>query len=450
MTARVRVALLSAALGCGGARPAAQEPAATPAAEDGSADEADPLFPAPAAGWKGADDAERARIAATADDYLRFASEAKTSREAIAALAALAEDAGFVPLGAAGDRFLHRGADGHSLILAVGGEAAAERGLRLVVAGVEAPYVSLTPRPSYEEAGLAMLDTAVLGDAALESWLVTPLSLRVHADRPGTPEGAVRVSVGDGDGEPVLAIPDLLPHLARRVQRAQVVDSPDRLDAVGAASRQALTAALGRLGLDEAVFAGAEVALVPAGPAHRVGVDGSLLAAHGAQHRALAWAAARALIASRPARASVLVVLDRDRSGDPSGREALRTALSRVLAAGGDPPDALTTRQITARSAVLVAGTGAGELGGGVVLAPLADDATPAATRRVLDSLERAGAAHQHEATGRGSPARSTAVLDLDAVAIALPVRAPGAPRELISTFDLRQAERAFAGWWDR
>jgi aspartyl aminopeptidase len=299
-----------------------------------------------------------------------------------------------------------------------------------------------------------MFDTFFYGDVDWKSWLVTPMALHVYAARPGSSSGDVDLVIGEAETDPVLSIPDLLPHLSGKAQRKQVVDSPERLDAIAAGSRAALDTFLSSQGIDVRTFEDAEVYLLPAGPAVFVGVDRGLIAGYGHSHRALAFAATRALLAEEaPEYTSAVILISNSEIGTgASGPAFIQTALSRVLGAlskDGSDTDVLDTRRAYARSAVLMsARIEAAERNKGIAMNTRADDALPDATRRAIDRMTSTGA--QVQVTfdkSWQSQTRKLAALDMDAVGIGLPTTGHGTPMELISVLDLYSGHLALRGW---
>jgi aspartyl aminopeptidase len=448
-----RAPALEAPAGEAAPAPAADEAAAgaAPARAEGAAN-------GPARGWKAVDAAAHPRIHALADDYAAFLATAKTPRRAVAGLRAAFGEAAALDAGVAatpGARYLLVGPGGDAAAFVVVGKRPVEEGVRIVVAAVDAPRLDLEPRPVFDhDAGFTMLDTVPYGDLDLAAWLARPLALYLYVSRPGAALGDLDLAIGEDDDDPVLIVPDLLPHLSRKAQRPDVVDSPERMNAIATRSRRALTAVLAGRGLDERDFAAAEAYLVPAGPPHRIGVDRALLAGYGHGHRALAYAAVRALgDAGAPHHTAVVIAVSKAQIGGTgaSGRAFVRTALSRVieaLAEGGAELDVLDVRRIFGRSAMIIAEGYGGEPGHGLVLNPRGDDALPAAHRRVIDRLRGAGAQVQLVAEQNWwSPARALGTLDIDAVDVGLPIAGRGAPLELLSILDLYQAYLGSGGW---
>jgi len=302
----------------------------------------------------------------------------------------------------------------------------------------------------FEKAGFAMLDLQPYGDAELESWLVRPMALYLYSA-----DGPIDLVVGEDPDGPVLVVPDLLPHLAGKVQQDAIVDSPERMNAVAASSNEALWQFLASHGVDAKVLASADTSLVPAGPPSFVGVDRAMIAGHGHAHRSLAYGAVRGLFdADSVQQTAAVIVVSRSQAGDEgnSGTAFAQTAMTRVLRAFADDGaglDVLGIRRIYAQSAALIAGAIEGSMNSGVALHPRADDALPVAFRKAIDSFDSSGAQYQlsDKNPGWSHPSRDLATLDLDVIEIALPIKRIGAPLELLSTLDLYQGYVACRGW---
>lgn len=444
------VLALALLVACGGAMDDAPEPKRPAlAAKD--------LIPKHKRGWDQLDKAAKQATAAFADEYAAWLGDAKTPRRAVAGLATLARDRGAKlldpdarPQHADGNTFYFTGSGGDAAAFVRIGARPIEEGLRIVVVSVDAPHLVLKQQPVFDKAGFAMLDLQPYGDPKLESWLARPMALYLYSA-----DGPVDLVIGEDPDGPVLVVPDLLPHLSGKVQHKAIVDSPERMNAVAASSNEALLQFLAGHGVDEKVLVAAETSLVPAGPPIFVGVDRALLAGHGHAHRSLAYGAVRALFdADQLHQSAAVIIVSRSRAGDEgnSGTAFARTAMTRMLGAfadDGENLDVLAIRRIYMRSAALIAGALEGVANSGVILHPRADDALPAATRRVVDSFKASGAQYQISGKnpGWGHPSRDLATLDLDVVEIALPVKGVGTPLELMSTLDLYQGYVACRGW---
>lgn len=452
-------ALLLGAMGCGATAPAgpAGRPGAASGAPEAAAPEAkkgkeDPLFPdRPRADLARLDAATRARVLSLGDDARAFLDRGKTPRRAVAALVDLYRAAGAAPLAdgarlAAGARAYWVAPGGDAAVLLLGGKGPA---VRAVVAVVDAPRIDLKQVPIYQHGGGAWFDTALYGELSLEHWLTRPLALYLRVDR-GARAAPVDLTIGDAAGDPVLVIPDVPIHLSRHVQHDAKVDTAERLDAFAAASARSLEAVLRKRGVRPRDLAEAEAYLVPSGPAVAVGVDRALIGAYGAAHRALAFAAVRALVAAPPGEATRAVVLISKSQVGGSGSTGLAfvgRALSRAIrAVAGDDLDGLAWRRAMARSAMIYATGVDADLSHGLLISPQGDDALPVAMRPLLDRLAAAGAPVEN--TDKAfSEVRQLGELHVDVVGLGIAARGIGAPMELISAVALHHAQRGLEAW---
>ena len=416
-------------------------------------DKDDPLFPANKTGWSemGADETKQA--AAFAADYLAFVSN-RTERQSASAVLALAKEAGAKPFDQRpshkpGELLYWQDAAHSSVALLKIGNAPIEEGVQIIIASLDAAVIRLTPNPVYDKSGLALFDTGILGDLKLESWLNTPLMLAIHIAPSASGGKAREITIGDDADEPVFAIPDLLPHLSRKVQRDKLVDSPERLDALAGFSSKAVASLLKRYGLGKNDWNRAEAELLAAGPASYVGVDRALIAAANHHARALPFAATRALLESQPRRSSLVILMGHSsRSYAGAGPEAhVENLLPAAIAMHQSKVDALTLRRIHAQSAVLLFDNKSGDRNKGVVLNTRKDDSTPESLRHVLQVFSEGKAHTQIVEEGGWSEAREIASLDIDALEMGLPIKGYGTPYQLLSTYDLYQALRACQAW---
>jgi hypothetical protein len=436
----------------GACRPAAapSSPAAAVAAPAGPATSAaapDPAFPA-APTPAPADPAARARLDRLADDYVAALTAGKTPPRWIAGLVRRARDAGATPLEggglAAGDRryWVARGGDA-AAFLRVG----RARGLRVVVAASDAPRLDLKQRPAYDAHGATMLDTEPYGEPPLETWLARPLALYLRLARPGA--APLDVAIGDDPADPTFVVPDVLPHLSRRIQAKGPVDGAERLDALAAIDARRWAAALRARGLPADAFVEGEASLVPAGPAHRVGTDRGWVGGYGQARRALGFVAVAALAGDAiPAHDQLVIVVSKAQIGGTgsSGTGFVRAAMVAALDAVGVERDALAGRRILARTDVLLAAELGGEPGKGVVVGEPSGDTLPAGVRRALDRLEAAAVAWQRGKPGWGV-GRELGALDVDALELGLPIEGADTPGELLRVDDLGHAAAAATAW---
>ena len=266
------------------------------------------------------------------EGYKTFLDQAKTEREAVDAAIALAEKQGFVPYerGMAlkpGDK-VYRSNRGKSLLLAVIGEASLAEGVQIGAAHIDSPRLDLKPYPLYEDGDFALLKTHYYGGIRKYQWLSIPLELHgVVIRKDGT---SVQVRIGGEPGDPVLAIPDLLPHLASQQSQKPLgtaVDPEDLNLFVGSrpypdseGSDRVKLAVLDLLnekyGITEEDFLSAELCAVPAYNAVDVGLDRSMIGAYGQDDRVCAYAALKGLFdAEKRHKTGVCILADKEEIG---------------------------------------------------------------------------------------------------------------------------------------
>jgi dephospho-CoA kinase len=263
--------------------------------------------------------------------YSAFLDAGKTERDCVTQSIALAEAKGF-----------HAWSDGEelkpgdkiyfsrlnkSLILAVIGETSLKDGMRLAASHIDAPRLDLKPDPLYEDSGFAMLKTHYYGGIKKYQWLSLPLELRGVVYVGDTP---VQVSIGADPGDPVLVIPDLLPHFAQEQMKKSVSDAfgaedlnamigntPDAEDSSESVKLAVLKLLNEKYGLTAPDLEIAELRVVPAANARDVGLDRSLLGAYGHDDRSCSYAALAALLEleKTPKHTAIALLSDKEEIG---------------------------------------------------------------------------------------------------------------------------------------
>ena len=147
--------------------------------------------------------------------YKQFLDAGKTERECVDRTIALAEAAGFRPYERGmelkpGDK-IYRSNRGKAIMLAVMGRRSLADGVNIGASHIDSPRLDLKQSPLYESDELAFCKTHYYGGIRKYQWVTIPLEIHgVVALKSGQ---TVRVSVGNGEGDPLFTIDDLLPHL---------------------------------------------------------------------------------------------------------------------------------------------------------------------------------------------------------------------------------------------
>lgn len=452
--------------------------------------------------WEEVSVGEKEKILSFAGEYKNFLSFAKTERKTVRAAREILETFGFRPLGegviiAPGSRFYWE-VKKKALVAAVIGQAPLEEGLNLVAAHIDSPRLDLKPYPVYEEEGLALLKTHYYGGIKKYQWLSTPLALHgVVVKKDGS---VVDITVGEEPGDPVFAIPDLLPHLAREQMEKKISEAvlgeglnvlassiPLKTTGVSGVIKEVVKHALlntlyFRYGITEEDLASAELQFVPAGPARDVGFDNSLVGGYGQDDRACAYAALRAIagIAGNK-RTAVLVLADKEETGSygNTGLESciLLNFLSRLAVLPGSGSGELSIYRLLENSFALSADVNVGldpnfldvvekgntaRLGFGVVITKytgsrgkhLTNDAhaeTVARLRWLLDMdnvIWQTGELGKVDQGGGGTVAHLLARYGMDVLDCGIALLGMHSPFEVASKADIYMAYKAYSAFF--
>ena len=271
-------------------------------------------------------------VEAASHELKDFLSSCKTEREVVVWLEQKLKEAGFKRLDAAKKIEPGEGVyfnwKGRGFAAYRAGKNKAEQGFALIGSHGDSPRIDLKCKPLYEDSNLLMADTQYYGGIKKYQWANIPLALRGEVY---TRDGAMhRVCLGEQDSEPVLMIPDLAPHLDRKMaeRKASETIAGEKLDALFAhkpdlsVEKNPVLASLldwikKEWNIDEKELISADLALVPAGKARDAGLDASLVAAYGLDDRICVWASYRALLDIKkvPQKGALFLVTDREEIG---------------------------------------------------------------------------------------------------------------------------------------
>lgn len=283
-------------------------------------------------GYDRMDEASLAAMNEYSEGYKNYLDRAKTEREAVTAAVALAKQHGFVPFKRGmdlkpGDR-VYSSIRGKSLMLAVIGTRPLNEGIHVGAAHIDSPRLDIKPYPLFEDNNFALLKTHYYGGVRKYQWLSLPLELRgVVIRKDGT---KAEVSLGGEPDDPVLVIPDLLPHLAKAQAEkplGKAVDpeamniflgscpypDPEISDRFKLAALDLLNR---KYGITEEDFLSAELCAVPAHASRDVGLDRSMIGAYGQDDRVCGYAALKGLFdIGTPGKTAVCMLVDKEEIG---------------------------------------------------------------------------------------------------------------------------------------
>ncbi|MFT4250230.1 MAG: aminopeptidase [Candidatus Woesearchaeota archaeon] len=256
------------------------------------------------------------------EDYKEFLSENKTEREVISWAVQQAQKAGYKDLRETtsvqkgGTYYAVNSEKNFALITFSDLEE-----IHAIGSHADSPCLHLKPYPLAENNKLALLKTHYYGGIKKYQYLNIPLSLRGVAY---TQEGKrVDFSIGDKPEDPVLSIPDLLPHLSRdqMVKEAKKLVEGEQLNALIAStpvddetiSNKAKLAIAKHLyeeyGLIEEDLISAELLLVPAGKARDLGLDKSMISAYGQDDRVCVYTSIQAHLQAKKSPVTQITLL---------------------------------------------------------------------------------------------------------------------------------------------
>ncbi|MDC7220679.1 MAG: aminopeptidase [Spirochaetales bacterium] len=270
------------------------------------------------------------------EEYKVYLDEGKNERFFIEKAESDARKAGFVPFEEAGELkggskifFTNRK---KNLLLAVIGKDGVNKGFSLCASHVDAPRLDVKPNPLNEDgdSSTAYLKTHYYGGVKKYHWVQIPLALTgVVILKDGTVK---KVDIGNDPADPVFTIPDILIHLSGKIQADkkmpeiitgeqlnvllahQPVDDPELKDGIKLAALEFLNE---KYGMTEEDFLSAELEVVPAANARDLGLDRSMILAHGQDDRVCGFANLKALfdLKETPERTCVAFLADKEEVG---------------------------------------------------------------------------------------------------------------------------------------
>ena len=273
--------------------------------------------------------------------YIDFLNEVKTEREAVSFIINKALEKNFQPLEQIprimpGNKIVVNIKDKAAALLVVGKRPLTE-GLNLVVSHIDTPRIDLKANPVYEADGLSLFKTHYYGGIKKYHWVAIPLALNgVVYKKNGTP---INIRIGLNEGDPVLTIADLLPHLAKEQMEkkmAEVITGERLTPVVGSrplsegespVKERILQFFKERYDVEESDFISAELQLIPAIKANEVGLDRSMIGAYGHDDRVSAYAALQAVLeVNDPDITALCLFVDKEEIGS-TGNTGLQSIL---------------------------------------------------------------------------------------------------------------------------
>ncbi len=276
------------------------------------------------------------------EDYKKFLDSAKTEREAIQKINDIAK---------LGKKKIKINREKEAAII-VPGKKPISSGLRIVISHIDCPRLDLKQIPLYEDtsSNVALFETHYYGGIKKYHWVIIPLSLHgIVVKKDGK---KVEFTLGEDDSDPIFSVPDLLPHLAYKVQALKKLDDAitgESLDITvgsqpvkGEISEKIKTGIIEKIhkdyGITEEDFISAELEAVPAFKARDMGFDRSLIGAYGQDDRACAYTSLKAIMdLKNPEYTAIVLFVDKEEIGSEGNTTAQVTTFLRSIIKKLDP-----------------------------------------------------------------------------------------------------------------
>lgn len=423
------------------------------------------------------------------EGYKKFLDAAKTEREAVEYTVKLIEENGFVEYKTgmklkAGDK-IYRNNRGKAIILTVIGKENIKKGVKLCAAHIDSPRLDLKQCPIYEDTEMALFKTHYYGGIKKYQWAVIPLALHgviVKADG-----SKIKVTIGEGEGDPVFCVNDLLPHLAADQMKRNLAQGikgeelnivigsrPFKEDGLSDAVKLNIMQILNeKYGIIEDDFLSAELEAVPAFKAKDVGFDRSMIGAYGHDDRVCAYTALMATInCDNPKHTAVTVLTDKEETGS-DGNTGLQSAYLKYFIADVAAEFGVEGREVLSNSECMSADVNAAFdptfpdvmdkrncafINYGVVVTKFTGARGKSGTsdasaefvgkiRKLLDDnkvIWQTGELGKVDMGGGGTVAAYIANLNVDTIDVGVPVLSMHAPFETVSKIDVYMTLKAF------
>ena len=422
-----------------------------------------------------------------AKNYMEYLDNSKTERDAVRYTIKLAKEQGYVEFKLGdkleiGGKYYLNNRDKSIYLFRIGEEDVSE-GVRILAAHIDSPRLDLKQRPLFEDGGMAFLKTHYYGGIRKYQWTAIPLALHgvvVKAD-----ESVVDVVIGEDEGDPILYVNDLLPHLAGKQsekplataitgeQLNLLVGSRPTDDEGESVKKNVMRLINEKYGITEDDFSSAELCAVPAGKARDVGLDRSMIAAYGHDDKVCAYPSITALFESTNTKATQIVVLaDKEETGS-DGNTGMQSRLlcdliEEIALQRGANPRLVRSNSFCISSDVNAAfdpnfadvyeKANSALIGCGVAMSKYTGSrgkgGTSDASAEIVGKIRRIFAENdvvwqtaelgKIDIGGGGTVAKFIANLNIDTIDIGVPVISMHAPIEVISKADLYSAHLGF------
>ena len=409
-------------------------------------------------------------------DYKKFLDAAKTEREAIQKINDIAKSS---------KKKIKINREKEAAIIVTGKKAISD-GLRIVISHIDCPRLDLKQIPLYEDtsSNIALLETHYYGGIKKYHWVTIPLSLHGIVIRQDGKK--ITFTLGEDESDPIFSVPDLLPHLAFKVQAKKTLDDAitgESLDitvgsqpAKGDIAEKIKAEILDKLhkdyGMIEEDFISAELEAVPAYKARDMGFDKSLIGAYGQDDRACAYTSLKAIVdLKNPEHTALALFVDKEEIGSEGNTTAQVTTFLRSIIKELDPnvdPDSVMLKSKVVSADVNAAVTpnytdvfelkNASTIGNGIVMSKFtghggkfaANDASAEYVSEIRSLLNKEKIPWQAAELGRvdtgggGTVAKFFSRLGMEVIDLGPPIMSMHSPYEVSGKVDIYSAYLAY------
>ncbi len=455
-------------------------------------------------GWSIIDKNEENEINKFANNYINYLNKNKTERENVNYIEKIAKENGFISL----EEFINQkeikskkvffNNKNKSIFLAVINFNNLENGFNIVSAHLDSPRLDLKQNPVYEDNNLAYLKTHYYGGIKKYHWLNIPLA--IHGRIVKEDGGIVDIIIGEEENEPIVLIPDLLPHLSRQLSDKKIREAykgedlniiigniPFNIknkDIKEKVKYNILSILHKKYGIKESDFQSAELEIVPALKAREAGLDRSFIAGYGHDDRSSVFALLEAIIKSNNTkRNAIALFVDKEEIGSEGNSSIQSRAIELFISEIIDKIDKnfndKKLRKSLYNSFALSADVDAGydpnykdvfdirntgKMGNGVILTKFtghggkydANDANAEYVGKIRKLFNENNIIYQFGSLGKvdegggGTVAKYLANLGMEIIDCGTPVLGMHSPYELISKLDLYQTYKAFYSFFTK
>jgi len=294
--------------------------------------------------WDVISEKDEQRVEQLSEDYKFFLNHSKTEREAVRNIETIAQRSGFRNVSQTNKKiFITQ--NGKCMGLAILGNVPLDQHMNIIGVHIDAPRLDLKPNPLFEEIDLALLKTHYYGGIRKYQWLARPMAIHgIIIKKNGAP---FEITMGENENDPVFTIPDLLPHLSKKIQGNKKISDgfegeklnllfggkPFGDDQIKERFKLNILKLLyDQYGMVEEDFVSAELEVVPAGSARDVGWDRSMIGGYAHDDRVCVFCALEAIRnLTNPEHTALVLFYDKEEIGSDGSTGAKSFLLEHVV-----------------------------------------------------------------------------------------------------------------------